>query len=225
MSTLGTRRIQEVELHWPEYGAALARVTTEAGSVPVGPATLTIGDLSLVGAVLPDRAGEDAPASWSGVWKSGAAWDTVLPVKPPHQSDDGVRLKTVIAALVLECGSPAIVAPADRALGAHWCRPKRDAAGLPWTGADELAALARARALLPWWVTAAGVTRFDARPAGTITAASRVSGRSLTRGVRTIGVDSPVAFAPGLTFEGARIARIIVRDSGGGSPTLELWTS
>lgn len=224
-STLGAQRIQKVELSWPARGGAWARVSTEIAAVPPGPATLTIGDLSLVGHVLPGRAGDDAPSSWSGVWKSGAAWDTVLPRRAPYQSDDGVRLKTVLATLALECGGVPFVQPADRSLGPFWCRPRVTASRQPWTGADELAALADARAILPWWVTAAGVTRFDARPTGTVKASARVSGRTMTRGVRVVGVDSPLAFAPGLSFEGAIISRIVARETGGGPVTLELWTS
>ena len=227
MSTIGTKRLQSVELHWPYYGGAWARVSTEIDTVAPGPATLTIGDLVLVGAILPDRAGENAPASWSGIWASGSGWSTVLPPrKDCYQNDDGVHLKTVLGDLAKDCGGMPIVQPPDRSVGLYWTRPLLGGDRRPWTGRDELAALARGNYVpSPYWIDAAGVTRFGPRPTGSVTAAARVTKRDLTRGLRVLGVDSPKAFAPGLSFENAVISRLVIRETSGGSVTVETWTT
>lgn len=225
-SKIGNQILQGVELHWPYYGGAWARVSTEAGAVPPGPATLTIGDLVLVGTILPDRAGLNAPSSWSGIWASGTAWDAVLPPRDGYQADAGVRLKTVLGDLVKECGGPAIVMPPDAPIGAFWSRPLTGADGRPWTGKRELTALAQARRLpSPHWLDAANVTRFGPRPTGKVSVPARVTRRDLTRGMRLFGVDSPKAFAPGLSFEGAVISRLVIREKGGESVTVETWTT
>lgn len=211
MSFLGSKRILRVTLEMPRYGGAWAKIATEAGAVAVGPATLTVGDLALVGAVVDGQAGEDGPSAWVGIWRSGTAWDTVLPARPAYQNDAGVKLSTVLAQLAKDCGA-VIVQPTDRTLGAFWTRPTRSASGKPRTGADELAALIKGRFLEPWWVDALGVTRFGTRTGVAVTAAARVLDRDRTRGTREIGTESPAAFAPGGTFEGATIAHLTVRE-------------
>jgi len=225
-SKIGSLVLQSVELHWTYYGGAWARVSTEAGEVSPGPASLTIGDLVLVGTVLPDRAGIEAPSSWSGIWAQGAAWDTVLPKRDGYQNDNGVRTKTVLGDLVKECGNPAIVMPPDVAVGTYWTRPLTGGDRRPWTGKHELTALAQARGLpSPFWMDAANVTRFGPRPTGNVSAAARVTKRDLARGMRLLGVDSPKAFAPGLSFEGAVISRIVMREKSGNGVTVETWTT
>ncbi len=225
MSDLAGQRLKKVELHRPRWGAAWARVSTELGAVPGGPATLTVGDLALKGTVIGDRSGEDAPSSWSGIWVNGAAWDTVLPARPAYQSDAGVRLKTVLKDLAADCGGPAIVQPTDAALGAFWARPRRNGDRSLRTGRDELAALVRGGYVpAPWWADDLDVTRFGGRTTGEIAAASRVTARDPVQGMRFLGVDSVAAFVPGGTFEGARIGRVVIREADGDGFTVETWT-
>ncbi len=225
MSTLGARNLQRVELHWPRYGTAWARVETIGGAVPAGPATLTVADLALVGTVLADRSGENGPAAWVGIFVQGAGWDSVLPsTRPPYQVDAGVRLKSILTDLAIDCGNLPIVLPPDASIGTHWCRARRSGNDIPRTGRDELATLIRRRHLARWWVDLLGVTRFSERTAPAVTAAARVIDRNLAVGRRTLGVESPLAFAPGGTFEGATIERLLVHEDGG-SLTCETWTT
>jgi hypothetical protein len=225
VSLLGTHRLQHVELHWPRWGTAWARVSTQVDPVAAGPAVLTIGDLVLAGTVLADREGESAPAAWSGLWVNGAGWDTVLPVRDAYQSDDGVRLKTVLTDLAKDCGALVIVQPTDASLGAYWTRPKLNADRRPRTGRDELNDLT-ARRYVPasWWVDFENVTRWGGRTSGAVGVAARVMGRDLARGVRHLGVDSPASFVPGGTFEGARIGRVVIREQDDAGFTVETWT-
>lgn len=222
MSTLGAQRLQSVTLHWPTWGQWWARVSTEIGTVAAGKATLTIGDLSLVGTVLPGRFGESAPSSWEAIVTGGAAWDTVLPPRAAYQNDDGVRLKTVLGDLARECGAT-IVQPKDAPLGAYHARPLVGPTNRPWTGKNELDTMVRAKSIGGWWPDAGDVTRFGARPAGDVTAEAREQPGAPTRGLRVIGVDSVAAFAPGRTWKGVIIARMVVRETGDAPPMLELW--
>ncbi len=230
MSDLQGQRLARVELVWQRYGTSWARCSTELGAVPNGPATLTIGDLVLQGTVIGDRSGENAPSSWSGIWVNGAAWNTVLPVRVAYQSDDGVRLKTVLKDLAADCGSAPLAQPTDVALGPYWTRPKFNGDKSRRAGRDELNALVSRKAVAPWWldtVTEGGalreVTRFGGRATGEVAAVARVTGRDLTIGMRSLSVDSPASFVPGGTFEGARMGRVIVRETDGAGFTVETW--
>lgn len=223
MSFIGTQRIHKVTLHVPRWGAWKARVQTEAGPVPVGPTVLRIADMVLVGAVLPGQSGDNAPNAWVGIVEGGAAWNTVLPSRPAYQNDSGVRLKTVLADLATDCAA-LIEHPVDVAIGTHWTRQRRRADGSPRTGRDELAALVRGRVVMAWWVDYAGITHFGDRVGPPILATARVLKRDLDRGRREIGTESPLAFLPGATFEGATIERVIVRETPG-DLRVETWTS
>lgn len=223
MSTIGTASIQRVELHWPRYGAAWAHAWTATGAPAPGPATLTIADLNLVGTVTP-QSGLDGPSAWSGIFVQGDGWNTVLPARPTYQNDAGVRLKNVLADLAKDCGGLAIVQPADASLGTYWTRPVLTAGGKPWTGRDELAALVRSGLVPPWWADPLDVTRFGGRTSGPVTAAARVVDRDLTRGRRMLGIDKVAPFAPGGTFEGVTIEKLIVREDDG-AITCETWST
>jgi hypothetical protein len=223
VSTLGRERVKRAELHLPRYGTAWARVETVENAVPAGPATLTLRDLALVGTVLPARGGLNSPSSWVGIWVNGAGWDTVLPTtRPPYHGPAGVRLRSVLSDLAVDCGNLAIVLPTDAIIGPHWLRHQRGADRKPRTGRDELAALVRARHIPTWYADALDVTRFATRTSGAVTATVRVLSRDLDRGRRVVGTESPAAFVPGATFEGATIERVVVREDESGL-TLETW--
>jgi hypothetical protein len=224
MSSLGAQRIQTVELHLPRYGTAWAKVATQNGTVSPGPALLTIGNLPHVGTVIDGQSGINGPSAWVGIWRNGTAWDTVLPPRPAYQNDAGIKLSTILTDLAKDCGRAVIVQPPDAIVGAYWVRASRAADGRPRTGRDELAALIRARILPAWWVDPLDVTRFGVRVAPPVTAATRILGRDLTRGLREGGTESPLAFMPGASFEGQVIERVIIRESSG-KLSVEPWTS
>ena len=223
MSFLATQRIQHVALEVPRYGGAWARVGTELGPVAPGPATLKVGDVELLGTVISGQSGDNGPSSWVGIWRSGTAWDTVLPARPAYQTDAGVKLLTVLNHLANDCGA-AIVAPTNSSIGNFWIRASRDASGFPRTGRDELNAMIKGRLLSQWWIDPAGVTRFNERHGVPVTAAARVTKRDMTRGSRDIGTESPLAFMPGNIFEGATIERVIIRESSA-KISVQTWSS
>lgn len=223
MSQIGKERIQRAELQLPRYGTAWARVSTVANAVPPGPATLTLGDLVLAGTVLPGRGGEDSPSSWTGIWVNGAGWDTTLPARAPYQNDKGVRLKSVLSDLAVDCGV-SVMLPADVPMATHWCRATHTGNSVPRTGRDELAILMRRGYLPTWYVNAQDVTLFATRTTGEVKAEVRVLARDLARGRRVVGLESPAAFVPGGTFEGATIERVVIREDAG-KLTLETWAA
>ena len=223
MSGIGKEKIRRAELHYPRHGTAWARIETVQNAVPAGPTTLTLGDLSLVGTVLAGPSGDNAPSSWVGIFVQGAGWDTALPsTRPPYQNDAGVRLKSLLTDLAIDCGNLPIVLPVDAAVGAHWCRSLRGADRKQRTGRDELNLLVRRGYLPAWWVDPLGVTRFTPRTSGPVVATARVLNRDRTVGKRVLGLESPVAFVPGGTFESATIERVVVREEDG-ELTLETW--
>lgn len=223
MSFLASQRIQKVALHVPP-GSAWADVETESGAVAPGPATLMVGNVALIGTVLPGQSGENGPSSWAGRWINGAAWLTVLPPRPPYQNDGGVRLSTVLDALAKDCGAVIVKPSSDPFIGPFWTRALVNADGSRRTGRDELAALVRGRFVEPWWVDPLNVTHFGTRPGIPIVAAHRILSRDLAHGLRTIGTESPLAFMPGNIVEGQTIARSIIREVQS-NLIVETWTS
>lgn len=229
MSHINDVTISRVVLHWPAYGQWQAEVSTLTGSVPAGPVTLRIADLSLVGAVVPGRAGVDGPESWRGIARAGVGWGTELGDKHATYGGGAVKLSTVLRDLAADCGET-IALPADAILGTSWARPVT-LPGLPVTGRDVLALL-RARGITgPWYVdtvidskgVASAVTRWGLRPSSTVDPSRyRMGPRNLAAGYRKIFVDSLAGIVPGATLDGAKIGRLTITEDAG-SLTCETW--
>ena len=210
MAKLGDRHVSRLHLHIPPAGGWIARCNLIKGAPPAaGPATLTIGDLQLVGRVLPSRGGTDTPDNPSAVIAGGYGWRTLLTTPGKYQSPTNVRLTTVVRDLAAAAGE-AYVAPAEAFLGPSYgwdastsLRPMRARAVL----ADLVA-----RGALPTWrVQPTGETVFTPWP--TLPAADafgRITDRALDRGVRFVALDNAVrAWLPGATVQGVSIARVV----------------
>jgi hypothetical protein len=228
VSTIAGKRCTRIVVTIPRYGQWQADVTADTTEALAGATSLVVGDLTLAGSIIPGRSGFDAPGRFRCVVKGGLLWDTRLTVtatRPArsYQSDTaaGVRLLDVLRQLAADCGSPALVLPADARIGAAWSRPASSAL-VPYRGVDALEALIARGHLLPWWVDPAGAARFTVRSAGAVTAAARVLDRDFAAGSKTLGVDSALAFLPGGTFEGVTIAKTIIRETSG-ELRLEVW--
>ena len=214
MSTLGSLRISASTTSIPEYGTARADVLLEAGAAPaIGPATLTLADLSLAGTIL--TADLDAPDLPRAVWVNGAGWDLPLPGRA-YGSDAGVRLSTVLADLLADVNVAAsakgyaaesfAALPADAPIDRLDLRPD----GV--SGREVLGSLKRAGLVGPWWVAPDGSTHFGARPTGTPTARATVMRRNAAVGLRVFGLDSPASFLPGTSVEGVVTRRLVIRE-------------
>lgn len=220
-SKLGARALSTLTCNVPGSGAWWATATLPMGAAlpELGAATLTIADLSLVGAVVISE--EEAPGVASVTLRGGAGWWLPLVRAETWQSDAGVRLKTVLEALAKATGET-LTQPTDVSLGkaygwAAW------APTLPSRGSMVLDNLMVRRAVPTWRVSPEGPTRFDAWP--TLPAADtkvRLIRRGNT-GLRIVGLDNAAkALLPGATLDGRPIARVVFRETAG-ELRAEVW--
>ena len=229
MSTIGTQRIARVNLSMPYYGTARADVIPENGDAPaVGPSTLTIVDLALVGGIL--RADIDAPEKPHAIWVSGPGWDLPLAGRSYKAS---VQLKTILADLLSDvsaaCTKEGYAAESYAAMPANatiaGCSGYVRLASTSKaqrTGRMTLASLWRAGLIPAWWIAPDGSTHFDSRPSGVSVGRNDIMRRNAAAGMRWLGCDSPVGFLPGTTLEGVMTSRLVVKENGG-SLTAEAW--
>lgn len=205
----GVLPVSRVEAALPKFGAWRADVLFASGEPPAdgAAATLTVGDLDLVGSV--QRAGLDAPGRPHATVVGGAGWEQVLEAPLSYRSDAGVLLSTVLRDLAARAGET-IEQPTDRTIGPRFGAP----AGTRLR--DVLAALQRTGKLAPWRADPDGVTRFGARAGTTTTARATELRRDAALGVVTLGIDSPAAFLPGAVLEdGSIVERLVVRETAG----------
>ena len=217
MSTLGGKRLVHCELYFPPSGGAIADVRLEQGAVPpAGLTTLTIGDLPIVGRVLPNRAGFDAPASPHAMFACGAGWGTLLPsTGGAYASAGGVRLSTVLTDLARISGET-IDMPSEYLLGQSYNWPA-SRAGQPVRCRNVLADLVLRGAIPTWRANIDGHTRFDTWP--TLPAADQhltlIGNRDTTRGTRMFSVKGSVAaLLPGASADGATIVAVQFKETG-----------
>lgn len=208
MSKVGSQTLTAAELHLPPSGAWWAEVTLEQGAPPaVGPATLTIADLQLVGYVL--RAGLDQPACPRVTLCGGAGWRTLLTTGASYTSPANVRLSTVLDDLAGLAGEPYDV-PAEVLLGpGYGWDPSAPFA--PVRARDVLADLVVRRALATWRVQLSGRTAFTPWPTlPPADAFAVIRDRNIDRGARYCAVPgSALPLLPGATIEGVTIARTV----------------
>lgn len=218
MSTFNAQRIVRAHLHVPSSGAWWADVALEQGALPSGPATLTLGDLSLVGGVL--TAGYDQAACPRVTLAGGAGWRAPLAAPGGYASTTGVRLSTVLrdlAALAVYPGGPATGetydAPPEVVLGPGYGWDASTMAR-PLRARGVLAELVSRGALPTWRVQPAGSTAFSPWPAlGAADARVTILDRDRAKGVRMLGLTEAVAaILPGATLEGVTIARVVVTE-------------
>ena len=212
MSTIAGRRTTDLEAHVPPAGGWLAQGHLDSGApLALGPATLTIGDLDLVGTVTDSYL--DAPERPMFVIEGGAGWNKLLPAPGSSWSSPSyVRLSTVLLTLAELAGEP-YDAPPEASLGSSY----------GWDAATERPVRARhvlddlvsRKALATWRVTPAGRTRFDAWP--NLPAADAhgvVEDRETAQGVREVVLQNAVAaWLPGATVQGLRILRLALHET------------
>jgi hypothetical protein len=215
MSTIATSagalNIVSAKLHIPSAGAWRADLLLDHGDPPTGAATVTIGDLVLVGTVL--RSGLDAADRPHCTVIGGRGWFASVSAPRAFQSTAGVRLGTVLAALASGAGQT-IVQPADRTIGEYY-ELQASRPGEPVTYADALNDLARTGACPPWRVDPDGVTRFGPRQAQAVTGRATLLRSDRGTGFATYGLDAPATWLPGHTVDGVAIDRIDICENAG----------
>ncbi len=218
VSDLAGARVLEVHSgHIPPAGGFLFDLSLDATALPaLALATLTIGDLALVGTVT-SAAFDDHPAGGARprvLLEGGAGWGKLLARKGAYGGGP-LRLSVVLRDLAALAGE-FYDAPPDKLLPQDYGWPAATKAN-PVRGRHVLADL-QARGAIPTWRVdpATGRTRFDPWPStGPADATGRVMRRNLTMGRRTVGLDSRVgAWLPGATVEGVAIRRLRLRQTG-----------
>jgi hypothetical protein len=224
VSTLGTQRTRVTRLSMPERGQWRADITLEAGAIPTGTQTLTIGTLAATGRIDPALAGYDAPDLPHVVLVGGLGWDAAVTRSAAQSlsmfSDAGVRLSSVLNALALAAGE-SIAQPTDRTIAFHWSAVStRDGEAVRYR--DVLANMVRLGYLATWRVDLDGVTRFTARATSAVVGRATYLRGNRSVGLRVFGCDDPAEYLPGNIVEGSAIGRAVVVDSPE-SLTVECW--
>lgn len=205
------------ELHVPPAGGWLADLWLSTMTLPaIGPATLTVGDLSLVGAVT-QADFDDHPIGGARprvTVEGGAGWNVPLSRAGIYQSPSGVRLSTVLSDLAGLVGE-AVDLPPDLLLPPDFRWPASTAAEIV-TGGSVLSGLVVLGAIPTWRVDpSTGHTVFTPWPTlGPADGIGRVLRRNLARGRRTVGLDTRVAaFLPGGSVEGVTTRRLRLHET------------
>jgi len=210
MSYLGARRVLDLEGTIPPVGGYLfAGHLTDGAPPAAGASTLTLGDLTIAGAILPGRGGTDSPDKPSFVFAGGYGWRTLLPAPGASwSSPTSVRLSTVLGSLAAICGE-SFDAPTEAKLGPSYGW----AAGV--RGRAVLADLVARSAISTWRVDPkTGRTTFAPwSTLGPADAHGRIEDRMLAFGGREVALDNAVAaWLPGATVQGVTIARVVFRE-------------
>jgi len=215
MSNLGGALVDSIVCHVPPSGAWWATVVLSTGIDPpvVGSATtLAIGDLTLAGGII--RSGMEAPSSPRAVVVGGPGWWRPLEKAASWQSDAGVKLSTVLDALMKATGESLTKPEEARPFVAYgW---PAGGAYAPSTGAMVLGDLVTRGALSSWHVEPAGGAVCEAWPSIGEPKDVRVMERRLDVGMRVVGLDTRVkAYLPGSTIEGVPVRRAYFRETAG----------
>lgn len=206
LATIGNQRSTRGQLYVPSYGAWTAYVHTDNETLLSGVATVSIGDLTMTGTIVPGQSGISASEGYYAV-QGGIAWETRIGQRA-YQTDasSGVRLKTILRDIAQDAGVDVATVdfPPDVRAGSSWER-------LPGLARSALDVLRDSGLAPPWYLTPAGRTVFAARATGEIREGARVKRRSLDLGIRYLQVDSYAPWVPGLSFEGATIGAVRFR--------------
>lgn len=210
MSTVAGLPIDRVELNVPLRGAWHADMTLTSGAPPTGQVHLVIGELDMLGTVLDDQAGNDAPDRPHLTVVGAPGWDRLLLRPLSYRADSGVRLASVLADLATLAGEP-IEQPTSRSIGTSFCAVASSTRAVVRLR-DVLATMQRSGHVEPWRVDPDGVTRFGDRVGVEVSSRAIEMSRNAAVGMRRVGIDDPSDFLPGNTLGGTTIQRLVVRE-------------
>lgn len=184
-SATASERTVSGSLMMPRYGAWVADVALGTQLDLVGSLTLTIGNLSLVGAVV--RAGAYAGSRSYRLVGGRGGWRRNVGARA-YSSTAGVTSAMVLGDAALEVGE-AVAVSAPEYLGASYVRT----AGPASTVLRALSA--------SWWVDTLGVTQVDTpRSQAPITSPFLPTHRDGAAGFIEIATEDPASWLPGRTF-------------------------
>lgn len=192
-ATANGARIVTLSLSLPLYGTWEADVTLADPAPLTAPVALTLGNLSLVGAVY--RQGPFGGVQYARLVGGGGGWRSTLPAQA-YGNPGGVLLSTVLRDAAAAVGEQVNVpSTVDAVIGQFFTREKAPASRVLGQLGGPL-----------WWVDAAGVTQITARPAATITTPFTVEAFDPGCGELTIATEDYASWLPNATFSAPVLA-------------------
>ena len=192
---LSGNRVTAARILLPAWGAWSGDVMLADDSAVTSPATLTIGNLVLVGSAYRGT-GPESPFAGSRSVRlvaGGGGWRKDV-TRRFYADQTQVKLSTVAKDAASEVGE-VVVVPSDRLLGPHWAR--------------EAAPASRCLTMLVgregWYVSHAGVTVLAERTASKVTTEFRVISYDGGKGHLSIATEDPLAWTPGAVFQNEQL--------------------
>lgn len=184
-SSLSGERVVSGSLMMPRYGAWVADVALAVQTLLPSPVTLTVGTLSLVGAVV--RAGAYAGSRAYRLVGGFGGWRRSVGARA-YASAGGVTSAMVLGDLAAETGEVVAMGSTEY-LGASYVR----AAGPASSTLRQIAAT--------WWIDSLGTTQVDGvRSQALITSAFLPTHRAGAAGLVQVATEAEADWMPGRTF-------------------------
>lgn len=190
-ASLNGRRIVSGRITIPYYGIWVADILLALSDGITSPATVTIGDLSLVGSIY--RAASFTGTRSVRLIGGAGGWRKTLPAQF-YQSTGGVRLSMVLGDAAAAVGETVKIAT-DTSLGTAWTRE----------GGYPAERLLRFLAGPTWWMDNAGVTQVGPRTGGAIGSSFQVINWSGGKGSFEIATETLGDWMPGRTFTSVNV--------------------
>lgn len=175
------------QITMPVGGAWWATLVLDSPGEFIGAATITMGNMTLVGTFA--EGGAYAGASAVRVVGGAGGWNRDIGARAYH-SAAGVPLSTVVTDAATAAGETLVPDYAEEVLGVDYVRaagPARRVLDLLRPG---------------WWTTRDGETKLTARPTGDVEGAHTLADNDRAQSRLMIETEDPDAFDPGLSFGG-----------------------
>lgn len=215
LATLNGETITRMRLTMPRVGAWVADVEIDSSSAPSDPVVLTLGDLTLVGAMYSGGTPFHGRTRVRIVGGAGR-WRSHVAAKGYTSIAGGVSLSTVLGDAAREVGETVVI-PDDRTIGDAYAREDGPASRLLWQLAGE------------WYVRDDGATVIASRPDGAISDAFDVVAYDGASDMITIASDTFASFRPGRTVStsvlGSRRIGTVVHVVDRARVRTELWSA
>jgi hypothetical protein len=189
-ATANGGRVVTASVGIPLRGLWQADLTVAIPDQLASPVALTLGNLSLLGAVY--RQSAFAGQQMARLVGGYGGWRSTVPAQS-YQSPAGIKLSTVLLDVAAACGEQVNV-QADSTIGTAYVRELGPASRV-------LGALVGAA----WYVDATGVTQIGARTPVAITSPFTVEAWDATKGLLRIATEDYASWMPGNTFSGPTV--------------------
>lgn len=192
-------RLVTARLTLPPWGAWTADLLLASdGEVPTTGA-LVIGNLTLIGAVLPGRDGPFAGSRTVRLVGGAGGWQRTIGARF-YAKTQGVRLATIITDAAAEVGETVAIGAAysSRVAGLFWSRPAGQAVNVLANTVQRA-----------WWIDDAGVTQIGDRPTTYVRSPFDLTGPGYRGDLAqvTIATEDPLSWRPGAVFRSELLPR------------------